>query len=86
MDFGSGQHISKQRKQYANAKNFFKRGTILKSEFIWEVMGLVKKAKKAEKKRMIPDPSALEGIPTHNDPHAEFAKKDAAFKKQRGAK
>jgi hypothetical protein len=49
-------------------------------------MSLVKKAKKADKKNMTPDPGVLEGIPTHNDPHAEFAKKDAAFKKRRGAK
>jgi hypothetical protein len=45
--------------------------------------GLMKKAQNAAKKKM-PDPSVLEGIPTRN-PHEEFAKKDAIFKKRRGA-
>ncbi|MEN6459913.1 MAG: hypothetical protein ABFC94_00895 [Syntrophomonas sp.] len=42
----------------------------------------MKKAQNAAKKKM-PDPSVLEGIPTR-DPHEEFAKKDADFKKRRG--
>lgn len=45
---------------------------------------LMKKAKKVSKDNMVPDPSVLEGIPAHNNPHAEYAKKDAAFKKRRG--
>ncbi|MEN6326945.1 MAG: hypothetical protein ABFD18_12165 [Syntrophomonas sp.] len=43
----------------------------------------MKKVQNAAKKKM-PDPSVLEGIPTRN-PHEEFAKKDAIFKKRRGA-
>lgn len=44
----------------------------------------MKKATNAVKNKIIPDPSALEGIPT-KDPHEEFVKKDAMFKKHRGA-
>jgi hypothetical protein len=40
----------------------------------------MKKAK--NNKSMKPDQSVLEGIPT-KDPHKDFAKKDASFKKPR---
>lgn len=57
-----------------------------RAKYAWTFLGgdELKKAKNAAKNNMIPDPSALEGIPTHN-PHEEFAKKDAIFKKRRGA-
>ena len=41
----------------------------------------MKKAKQS-KNTMTPDASALEGIP-EKDPHQDFAKKDASFKKHR---
>ncbi|MDD2619952.1 MAG: hypothetical protein PHC92_04700 [Syntrophomonadaceae bacterium] len=41
-------------------------------------------AKNAAKNRMNADPSAMIGIPAKN-PHEDFAKKDANFKKRRGA-
>jgi len=44
----------------------------------------VKKAKNAAKNSKTPDPSAVESNPTQN-PHEDFAKKDASFKKSRGA-
>ena len=44
----------------------------------------MKKAKNSAKNNMIPNPSAVENIPTQ-DPHLDNAKKDANFKKQRGA-
>jgi len=47
----------------------------------WEVMRLMKKSKKSAKN---PDSSALQNIPAQ-DPHADFSKKDANFKKSRGA-
>jgi len=50
----------------------------------WEVMSLMKKAKNTAKSNMSPDSSALQGLPT-KDPHEDFVKKDANFKKQRGA-
>lgn len=37
-----------------------------------------------KKKAKMPDPNVTEGFPTHH-PHAEFIRKDAEFKKQRGA-
>ncbi len=45
----------------------------------------MKKAKKADKNNMMPDPGAMEGIPSQ-DPHEDFARKDAKMKKHRGAK
>jgi len=50
----------------------------------WEVKKAMKKSKITARKTMIPDQSALEGIPTKN-PHADFAKKDKIFKQRRGA-
>lgn len=44
----------------------------------------MKKAKNTAKNKMIPDPSATEGIPMQ-DPHEDYTKKDATFKKRRGA-
>lgn len=44
----------------------------------------MKKAKKAAKNNMLPDPSVLEGIPA-KEPHEDFVKQDAIFKKSRGA-
>lgn len=44
----------------------------------------MKKSKNAAKNNIIPDSSALEGIPNRN-PHDDYAKKDAQFKKHRGA-
>ncbi|MEN6350378.1 MAG: hypothetical protein ABFD08_13420 [Syntrophomonas sp.] len=43
----------------------------------------MKKAKNAAKK-MTPDLSALEGIPSRN-PHYDYVRMDAAFKARRGA-
>jgi hypothetical protein len=40
--------------------------------------------KTKSKKKMTPDPGVLEGIPVH-DPYEEFARKDAKFKRRRGA-
>lgn len=51
---------------------------------LWEVISLMKKSKNAAKNNIIPDSSALEGIPNRN-PHDDYAKKDAQFKKHRGA-
>ncbi len=45
----------------------------------------MKKDKKSVKKKMNPDPAALEGIPAH-DPHADFVSKDENFKSSRGNK
>jgi hypothetical protein len=53
------------------------------SGLFWEVMGLMKKAKNAIKKKTA-NTSALQGVHTHN-PHEDFAKHDADFKKSRGA-
>lgn len=50
-----------------------------------EVISLMKKAKNGAKKNMTPDSNALEGIPAQ-EPHEEYAKKDANFKKRRGDK
>ncbi len=44
----------------------------------------MKKVKNKIKNNMIPDPNALEGIPAQN-PHEDYEKKDATFKKRRGA-
>ena len=44
----------------------------------------MKKAKNDAKKKINSDPSTLEGISAQN-PHEDFVKKDANFKKSRGA-
>lgn len=44
----------------------------------------MKKSKNTAKTNMTPDSSAAESIP-NKDPHGDFAKKDASFKKSRGA-
>gem|GEM_PF-2288228 len=50
----------------------------------WEVMSLMKKAKNMAKQDKTSEPRALQDIPTQ-DPHLEYAKKDASFKQHRGA-
>ncbi|MGI5920985.1 MAG: hypothetical protein ACOX6I_04545 [Syntrophomonadaceae bacterium] len=40
--------------------------------------------KRANKSKMMPDASVLEGVPSRN-PHEEFKRRDALFKKRRGA-
>lgn len=45
----------------------------------------MKKARNDATNKMTPDPSAVQGIP-EREPYEEFTRKDASFKKRRGAK